>query len=424
MFILTNYGYFLFLYVILSFKIAHAMSTTLTNPTHHLELATDPRDHSATPFPPATKTVRLHQMDGLRGIAMLLVFLGHFGSLWTASPHPAGAPTLYLKLIDADATFGSSFFMLLSGFFAYGALMRGNSFGRFLRGRLWRIYPLYIFMNVVYILGSLLIPSISKLPPTLGETAIFLVQTAFFLPGILPVAPLMEVAWTLSFVVAFYFIEGACVSLFQRIGATRLTRVLFLSTAAVLWVYFGHTSGLWQTRTVAFWVGMVLLEVVEAFSGAWIELASKLVLPAAVIAILGFWLRTDLMLRKPDTGPIPLIVWHTAITSVTLFAFVWVARFGPDWWKRLLSAKQLCKLGAASYSFYLTHGFAVKAFRFGIVPWLGKAAYLPVVFWVTQILGLALAIYISRVAYVLIEDPLSKLGQRPLGDLRGAATPT
>src|SRR4051812_42907376 len=69
---------------------------------------------------------RLKQMDGLRGLAMLFVFVGHFGITWSQLVHPAGTPSAFLRLVDADAALGSGFFMLLSGFFAYGSLMRGR----------------------------------------------------------------------------------------------------------------------------------------------------------------------------------------------------------------------------------------------------------------------------------------------------------
>lgn len=51
-----------------------------------------------------TATERLHQMDGLRGVAMLFVFMGYFGTLWTDLVHPKGGAELFLRLVNADAT--------------------------------------------------------------------------------------------------------------------------------------------------------------------------------------------------------------------------------------------------------------------------------------------------------------------------------
>ena len=95
---------------------------------------------------------------------------------------------------------------------------------------------------------------------------------------------------------------------------------------------------------------------------------------------------------------------------------MWVAYFGPDWWKRLLSAAPLRQLGATSYAFYLTHGFALKVIRFGTIPLLGALADNPLVFWTNLGLGLALAIWTARLVYDLIENPLATrfARQRPL----------
>lgn len=355
-------------------------------------------------------TGRLLQMDGLRGIAMLFVFIGHFAAMWSRFAPADGLVVLYLRIVDADATLGSSFFMLLSSFFAYGSLRRGNrAFGEFIRGRARRIYPLYLVMNGVYILGSLAIPEMSKLPHDNVDALVFLVQTLLFLPGLLPVRPLMDVSWTLSFVVLFYFVAGGFARLFHRWPVGRPTRVALFCGAGLAWAVFGDWTFWWEPRTTMFWFGMALAEVVEAMTGDWREVAVRLVLPAAPIVVVGVWLRTYLMFVRPETPVFTLFVWRALITATTLCAFVWVCYFGPQWWTRLLAARQLRELGVTSYSFYLTHGFAVKAFQYGVIPLMGAAAITPLVFWSSQIVGLVLAVWIARMAYRWVENPLAKL---------------
>jgi peptidoglycan/LPS O-acetylase OafA/YrhL len=302
--------------------------------------------------------------------------------------------------------------MLLSAFFTYGSLMRGKRhFGEFLTGRLWRIYPLYLIMVLVYIGGCLVFPSMSKLPANLGAAAVYLVETLLFLPGLLPIRPLMDVSWTLSFVILFYFIAAGLAQLFRWWGLARVRRFTLLTLAALLWAFTGNVTGWWEPRTAIFWTGMALSEVIGAvtLTQARFAAAMRLSVWAAVITMLGAGLRTWMMMGRPDTGMVPFLVLRFIITSVTLCAFVWVAYFGPEWWKRLLSGPQLTRLGAASYSFYLTHGFSLKAFRYGIFPWLGDAVRLEPVFWISQIAGLALAIAIARVVYAFVELPLASM---------------
>jgi exopolysaccharide production protein ExoZ len=351
-------------------------------------------------------------MEGLRGIAMLFVFVGHFGGLWDEMVHPRGSVASFLQLVNADATFGSSLFMLLSAFFVYGSRMRGNkTFREFIHGRMLRLYPLYLILICTYIVGSLVFPKMSRLPAGSGaHTALFILETLLFLPGIFRIPLLMDVAWTLSFVFYFYLVEAALAHIFRRSGLSRLPRFFILITAAILWAFAGE-YGLWERRTAILWTGMALWEAVDAMSGELRAWAVRLTTPAAIIAILGVLARTNLMLYKPTTGIVPLLVYRAGITSVTLSAFVWVVYFGPQWWKDLLSGPRLRRMGTASYSFYLTHGFALKVFKFGVIPILGPLAAAPIVFWICQITGLALSIAIARGVHLLIENPLSQLTQ-------------
>ncbi len=354
---------------------------------------------------PAT---RLQQIDGLRGVAMLFVFFGHFCAMWAQFPHAQGATAIFLRVVDADATIGSSFFMLLSAFFTYGSQMRAKrGFREFLRGRLCRIYPLYLIIVLIYVAGCLAIPSRSKLPADPGDAALYIIQTLLFLPGLLPIRPLIDVSWTLSFVILFYLIAGVLARIFRRWGCTRGQRLAFLSTMAVVWTLLSMLTSWFEPRTGMFWIGMALSEVIGAISGERLKWAIRLAKPAAVVTLVGIALRTWLMLTAPGTGPVPLMTWRFVITAITLSSFVWVAYFGPEWWKRLLSGPRLAMLGAASYSFYLTHGFAIKAFRFGVFPLAGDFLMTVPFFWASQIGGLALAIFIARVVYLRVEQPLA-----------------
>ena len=349
-------------------------------------------------------------MDGLRGVAMLFVFMGHFGAVWRELVHPQGAAGFFLRVVDADATFGSSFFMMLSAFFVYGSRMRARKTLRdFLARRLWRLYPLYFLMTGIYLAGCLLIPNMSKIPPGGHNAALFVLANLLFLPGLLPIQPLMDVAWTLSFIVYFYFVEALLARVFQFAGVSRGGRIALLSACAVLWGTLCATRGWWEYRTGLFWVGMIVWEIFDGVGskhGAW---ARRMTGPATAIVIIGAVGRTVLMIERPDTGIIPLMLWRTIITAITLSAFLWIAYFGPVWWKRVLSTGQLRRLGAASYSFYLTHGFAIKAFRFGIIPWLGSAAQINVVFWIGQLGGLIAGIAIAVAVHSWVEEPLANV---------------
>jgi exopolysaccharide production protein ExoZ len=360
---------------------------------------------------------RLRQLDGLRGVAMLFVFFGHFSSMWESMPHPHGFAQQYLRVLDADATLGSSFFMLLSGSFAYSAMKHGKSFGPFIRARLCRLYPLYLVVATAYIAGSLLIPSMSKLPARPGPVAVFLLETLLLLPGVIPVKPIMDVGWTLSFIVLFYFISAAFARIFVVWPLKRPWRFAIFTGIGILWALLCYLTDLWPARTAIFWVGLALTEVVQGIMGRRVLCAMRLTVPAVALSIIGVLLRTWISLGTQLHGLYTLL--PLAVTSVTLFAFVWLAYYGPAWWQRLLSQPGLCTLGAVSYSYYLSHGLAIKTFRFGIVPLLGSFAASPAVFWSSQIAVLLLSILIARLVYAFIDKPLSAIAARILANPRG-----
>ena len=231
---------------------------------------------------------------------MLFVFMGHFGSRWTLQVHPSGSVAFFLRLVDADATFGSSFFMLLSGYFAYSTLLRGKRrFGEFLRGRLRRLYPLYLVVTAVYLLGFMGLPAMSRLPADPRDAVVYIAQNLLFLPGVLPIVPLMEVAWTLSFIVFFYFIDGAVVNVFRRFQTPPKLRILLLAAAGLLWALVTCFTDYWPPRTCVFWVGMVFAEVVAAKPKVRDNWTSRTTMPAVLIAVLGVAVRTELMLEDP-----------------------------------------------------------------------------------------------------------------------------
>jgi exopolysaccharide production protein ExoZ len=340
---------------------------------------------------------------------MLFVFMGHFGTVWTQLTHPTGLAHSFLRIVEADATFGSSFFMLISAFFGYSSLRRGKKpFGEFLRGRLLRIYPLYIAMTGVYIVGSIAFPKMSKLPADVHQLPAFLFETLLFLPGLLPIRPLMDVAWTLGFIILFYFIGGAFAAIFKRWEVSRAFRFALFSSLAILWAVAGDCNQWWEPRTAILWTGMALSEAMEGIGSERLHRAQHLVAPAVLIAVMGVWARTHLLLSQTSAPLLSRRVWTFVITSVTLSAFVWVCSFGAQWWKRLLSGSELRQLGAASYSFYLTHGLVLKLFRFGIIPLLGVNANTATSFWASQLVGLVLSIWTAKLVHQWIESPMSR----------------
>jgi peptidoglycan/LPS O-acetylase OafA/YrhL len=98
-------------------------------------------------------------LDGVRGVAILLVLLNHFS--------PEGAyDNRFAKIfqpITARMTIGVDLFFVLSGYLITGILLRSRSSERYFRNfyfrRALRIFPLYYFVLILLAIGLQTIPS-------------------------------------------------------------------------------------------------------------------------------------------------------------------------------------------------------------------------------------------------------------------------
>jgi len=175
-------------------------------------------------------------MEGLRGLAVSLVFLVHYVAL--IRPWIAGHDAL-LAVAGGMHTIGNTgvdLFFVLSGYLIYGSLIsKKQAFGKFIRRRVQRIYPAFIAVFAVYVLLSFLFPSENKIPSDLSSASVYIAENFLLLPGIFPIEPMITVAWSLSYEMAFYFaipLLIAALSLRERRPAIR--RVSFAVIMAMV----------------------------------------------------------------------------------------------------------------------------------------------------------------------------------------------
>src|SRR5258708_20344750 len=134
---------------------------------------------------------RLKAMEGLRGIAVTLVFLVHYDSLfgnWLA-PHSVG--TRVAEFLSTVGHSGVDLFFVLSGYLIYGAVIssRDFSYARFMRRRLQRIYPTFLCIFGFYLPPCFLVPSESKLPPMRDPAILYVLYNSLLLPPIFSLTP-------------------------------------------------------------------------------------------------------------------------------------------------------------------------------------------------------------------------------------------
>ncbi|KDN85135.1 acyltransferase family protein [Kitasatospora cheerisanensis] len=176
---------------------------------------------AATSRPP----VRLGWLDGLRGIAALLVAVHHFGLLRWFSWGEAFENKFDLGI------FAVMLFFLVSGYIVPASLERRGDVRGFWVGRLFRIYPLLI---AAVVLSLLLLPAKYSAVPDVVTDRPFWAYLAnlTLLHEMTNIASALGAMWTLCYEMVFYFLVSA---LFVRNWHRQSAPIsLFFAAAALL----------------------------------------------------------------------------------------------------------------------------------------------------------------------------------------------
>src|SRR5271166_1868286 len=150
---------------------------------------------------------RSFPIEGLRGVAVTLVFLQHYCTQFTTYAKPSGFTDDFAQALQNFGAYGVELFFVLSGFLIYGILLRRQpSFIPFIARRAQRLYPAFIVAFLIGIVWefSRPEPKIWKIPDNINDAAVYLVANLLFLPGLFPLPPLFTVNWSMSYEWWFY----------------------------------------------------------------------------------------------------------------------------------------------------------------------------------------------------------------------------
>ena len=336
-------------------------------------------------------------MEGLRGIAVFLVFLVHYFTLMEVRLAAGGHNVAPLEAVRSIGHTGVDLFFVLSGYLIYGTLIsREQAFLPFMGRRVRRIYPAFLAVFAIYFVLSLVMPSIGRLPQAAGDAAVYVLQNLLLLPGLWPTEPLITVAWSLSYEMFFYLVTPLIIAaLGLRRRSPELRMALLALLAVALFAYCAAYAG--HVRLSMFIAGALLFEAMRRWPHAsvapgWAALAVVAGLAAAVL--------------KADGSA------AYALRTLALFAafgLLCSAAFGrpSSWLARGLSWTPLRWLGNMSYSYYLIHSLAISASFMVAGRLFGNAA----VAWPPALGLMAVAFVLtlipSALLFLLIERPYS-----------------
>ncbi|HWK48159.1 MAG TPA: acyltransferase [Stellaceae bacterium] len=300
--------------------------------------------------PPPAAVARpptLHSVQAGRGLAALLVVLGHTSaSVFDIPKYWATNPVG--PLFDFGHA-GVEFFFVLSGFiilFVHWAdIGRGARSANFLRKRFLRIYPIYWLVLAALLVVYFAVPSFGEgfeRDPDIILSSALLILGDRVSDTFKPIT-IIPAAWTLYHEVLFYAFFMILI-LSRRIGAGLFLAWLVLSSLPL----FGADI----TGVAAFYLAPYHLLFAMGMAAAWLYRRQRVPLPA-VLAVLGPLLFFGAGMEEVWIGWLPIdlrsLVYGLG-SMLSLLAYADLERRG-----RLRVPAALVLLGEASYALYLVH---------------------------------------------------------------------
>lgn len=338
---------------------------------------------------------------GMRGWAATAVFFAHFHDQAEKYLDPNAWSARFAVYFEPLAHVAVNLFFIISAFLLYGALMRGKQpILPFIYRRMRRIYPAFLAVLALYIALSYALPAQSKLPDGLSNQLSYIAANIALLPGVFPIEPMMTVAWTLSYELAFYIflpIFFTAASVWKRSLPVRLGLLVCLFVAVHVFAKSHHIAAM-------FVVGMMIWEF-------W-NITKTKTLPkgCGVLALLS-WLGFTWAYLFSVSGDLGVTLPALANQLLLIVAFapiIYCTMMPNNFATSLFAWRPISYAGNLSYSFYLIHGLCIHAFFtvftkvFGTTGWTSDLFY-----WFLMSAVLLAAFVGSAVLYLLVERPYS-----------------
>jgi peptidoglycan/LPS O-acetylase OafA/YrhL/O-antigen/teichoic acid export membrane protein len=360
-------------------------------------------------------------MEGLRGVAILLVFCCHY---YLVVCRRIGLPVsspLGITVIQLGGA-GVDLFFLLSGILIYGAAIRPNlRLRQFWRRRIQRIYPTFLVVFAIYVAVSYFghTATEKRIPSDHKQALLYLSQNLLLLPGLFNIEALISAAWSLSYEFFFYLtlpLLIRCLALNYWTSKSRIALFLsFLGLHFILAINLVHPSKLagphdgTYIRMGMFVAGMVFVELNSELR--WLGAMSKTRLAAiSVVGMVSFapfaLFELGLCFGSATSYPRHSLVRFCLVFCSFLCLSVLVLPFNSPL-NTLMSVRGLRWIGNMSFSFYLIHGLVLNFLAIVIVRLTHSAGKAETIAIACFLPSLAITLVVSAALYLLVERPFS-----------------
>ena len=334
------------------------------------------------------------QLQYIRAIAALLVVYYH-AILQLQKVLPGSS------LTSADiGDSGVDLFFVLSGFvMSVTTSARPVSTFEFYWKRIRRIAPLYWSATVAAALAALLVPTLLR--STVFDPA-HVLASFLFIPWVNPapglesmIAPIVVPGWTLNYEMYFYFVFGIMLLLPQGMRLIGLTGVFAIVAISCSLLPFENAATLFYGNSVVFEFLAGAAIGHQYMTAERLTIGRGLPLLAAGTFLLLANNYLDPAINRFFALGIPATVIVYAVTAVDF------SGVRPVVWLR--------KLGDASYSIYITHGFVLAGTRvlFAAMPFAVLKNEM-----VFVVASLAMSIAVGVAIHSLFESPVDRYLKR------------
>ena len=374
---------------------------------------------------PEKSTERLDELDGLRGLLALWVAMSHV-FCWTGYWEFTGPRRLERVWgIFISAGPAVEVFMILSGFaISFLIHKRRQTYGQFMTGRFFRIYPVYLVCLFAGLAAMHLTPYIIR-TAAWHDTVYFEWQRAvsasestspgphvighlLLLNGLIPAswlpnatATVLTPAWSISLEWQYYLAAPLLALLARSAGG-------LLVCAVVAWLGLRYGS-IWQNPHLAFLPAQLPLFLLGIGSHQlYIRYADKIsgrssIYGLAVVALVGVSV---------------LASWHAAALAAWAVGFSCIFIRGTNpiaglftFLRRVLLHPWLQRLGRISYPLYLVHWPLILAFVAALLHWFPAITSRQALAFMLA-LGMPAILGAAALLHHWVELPLMAFGKR------------
>lgn len=355
------------------------------------------------------------ELDGLRGIAILLVLLFH------SAQH-----------VFAFGWMGVDLFFVLSGFLISAGLLRSVGRPHFFRDfyvkRALRIWPIYLLLLAVAFIA---LPALLGIDEPSGSISYLLYFQNFVHPLNTPEG--LGQLWSLAVEEHFYLLWPVIVFVLSRRGVERcalaliavapLARLLLIATGAPAWTIYYLTPCRVDALALGAWLAVYAAKE-ESPRHQLRRWSGPIALSCAAVAVpLAFWFGGDVM-----NGTVPALYPNLRAGVLTLTAFAgagcvgYAIASGSDRVSRLLRNRLLGYFGKISYGMYMYHALIFAAVSRQIESGSSKTESLRTQ-CLRALLEIGATVLVASVSWYALERPILRCKSllRP-GALRAGST--